>query len=237
MFAAVLGGRRSLLLWAPPLAASVVALGLFVVRWGLPSIVAQGTHAAGERAVSVLREIGWAERIAVEQGAFDRDGDGRGELAPLAELTGHARVPRVYGTGLDGGRAPVLRPETYQPVGGGGGDPRYFRVGGYLFALYLAKKGGGAALVEGDEPDPKVHRFVAYAWPDARDGGVEAAKKERVFFLDEQETICQAENVAGWVGPERAPPFDAALAEPKLDAERCGPGKDGTAWRAWKKKR
>ncbi len=232
VFAALLAERGRVALGLPSVLLALVGVGRFMAGWAFPSIVAMGTHAAGERAMSVLREVAWAERVSLEARAVDRDADGRPEFLPLAELTHHALAPRTP--------VPSLRPENYQPLREAPGiEPGVFQVGGFAVMVYLPRAGGGGATIEKDGVDPAGarHRFVAYAWPAERPGGVEAAKKERVFFVDEAETLCEAPNVNGYLGRERHPEFDAALSEPSFDGPRCGAGRDGAPWKRWKRRR
>jgi hypothetical protein len=209
-------------------------LGRFLVVYAMPSIVGMGTHATGERAASVLREIVWAERKALELGLVDRDRDGAAEALLLGDLTGHARVPRVD--------APLLRPELYVPMKAAGDDAEssVFQVGGYAFVVYLPGASEPAVRLERAGVDAARARrsFVAYAWPAERPGGFEAAKRERVFMVDQDETVCEAQNELGYLGLDRVPSWDAALAEPSWDAGRCaGKGRDGLSWRRWKRRR
>lgn len=235
VFTAVAGppARRKLVALAGG-ALALVGLGRFLVVYAMPSIVGMGTHATGERAASVLREIVWAERKAIELGLVDRDGDGVAEALLLGDLTGHARVPRVD--------APLLRPELYVPMRSAGDDREssVFQVGGYAFVVYLPGAREPAVSLEREGVDGKRARgaFVAYAWPAERPGGFDAAKRERVFMVDQDETVCEAPNDAGYLGLERVPAWDAALAEPAWDAARCaGKGRDGSPWKRWKRRR
>ena len=63
------------------------AIGRFLATEALAGIVQGGTSAAGQRAVSRLREILFAEDSARKTGSWDPDGDGVGSALFLGELT------------------------------------------------------------------------------------------------------------------------------------------------------
>jgi hypothetical protein len=201
----------------------LLAVGRFVVGTAMPSLVGMGRHTTTERAVSELREILWAEDRTVEERkakglplryAFLHElVDGVGELAP--------------------GVTPPLEARRVVPVDDADRRPTTFRAGGYLVRVFLpAKGGGGVARGEADvDPELAARAWVAYAWPERPEAGSKA------IFIAEDETICVTDGAAGYVGLDHAPDALAALGGPRLDAPRCGVGRDGATWKPWRNKK
>lgn len=109
--------------------------------------------------------------------------------------------------------ATLLRPSAYKRVGDG---PAVYRAEGYYFVTY-----------------PQGDQWTGYAWPaDGTPGG-----GRRVYFIDQDERICEALNEdLRYLGLERLPAQDAGRTRTP-DAGPCGVGADGSDWTAWKNKR
>jgi hypothetical protein len=221
--AAELRGRAAVVFAVAGGLVVLAAVGRFVVRAAVPSLVGMGRHATSERAVSQLREILWAEDRALEE-------RGRKGLplryAFLDELVADA------GAGAPG-VTPPLSARVLQPVDDADPHPTTFRAGGYLMRVYLPARGGGGVAHGEDALDPALdaRAWVAFAWPERAERG------DRVVFIAEDETICESDVPDAYVGLDHAPPPEAALQGPSLDAPRCGRGQDGAIWRAWKGKK
>ncbi len=191
------------LLAAAGLAAAVGVLR-FVVQEAVPGIVQGGKDAAAKNAVSRLRELVFAEDGMRKHAYLDHDSDRIGSAALIAELSG-ADQRRPF--------PPILnerwRALVSTPVG------RAARVGGYLYLVCLPLRSGGLGADPAQDIDEEraERRFVAYAWPAAASGRIEAA-----FFLDEHERILVSKNTDGreprYLGADYPPACDAALKEP-----------------------
>ncbi len=206
------------------LALAVVGLGRFVLVEALPGIVEAGGRASGGRAVSVLREISFAQDASRRHGLIDPDRNGVGGAGRLGELTGGvpARGARQLETPP---LAPYLTPRILTPEGPAAEEQDY---------LYLVCVPGadGKLTARADAPvDERLaeRRFVAYAWP--RRGSHQTA----AFFIDEHERILESDNGAAaghtepdrlrLIGAERTPRCNDALA-PETQKE----------WRVWRNK-
>lgn len=197
-----------------------VAAIRFIFVWMLPNIVGAGQHVAEEEGLSHLREIRWAEEQVRRLRAKDADGDGKFEYATLDELVDLHHEPPI------GLRPPPLASSCLRRSELGESGAIY-RCEGYLFSLYLPRKGGGfTSLASEVDPLGASHRFVGYAWPE---GGRGAGR--RAFFIDERDRICELR--LGEHEKLSSPlPWNAG----PLEGDSCGPGGDGTKWRAWRKK-
>lgn len=194
----------------------VVGLGRFLSGEAAQGIVEGGTRAAGQRAVSRLRELLFAEDTARRLAYWDPDGDGVGSALSLGELLGVV--------GMRGERRLAPPPlEGYPPLEDTAIGPSA-NVGGFYFAICLPRKDGSLAAEAKIPVDDELaeRRFVAYAWPSRPAPGL-----TRAYFLDEHERILVASARAGRrLGPDAPPPCDDAIAE----ATR----KD---WRPWRNKK
>jgi hypothetical protein len=208
--------RHTLTLSAAALLAAI-AFVQFLRTQAIAGIVQGGTRATESRAVSRLREILFAEDAVRRkpEPELDRDADGIGSAALIAELTGEL--------GLRGGRRimpPLL--ERYGQSQHTAIGPAH-DLGGFLFAVCLPTVGGGFSAEPKAELDEEAaeRRFLVYAWPTSDRTGLGQA-----FFLDEHERILLAP--AGHqkrVGVSFPPPCDDALA----------PATRGD-WRPWQNK-
>lgn len=201
----------------------LAAMGRFVVRSAMPSLVGMGRHAASERALSELREVLWAQDLAFEE----RKAKGLSpRYAFLQELVEDQR-------GATEGITPPLSARSLTVLERTDAGPTTFRAGGYLVRVFLPARGGGGVTRGEDALDPQLaaHSWVAYAWPEGAESG------SRTLFVAEDETLCISDEALRYVGLERAPEAAAALGGPSLDARRCGRGQDGGSWRPWRGKR
>ena len=199
---------------------------LWTIKSMVPNIVAAGRRTSEEAAVSRLRELLWAEDRIREAGAIDRDGDGRGEYAFLGELMGQ-------GSGKAKVAQPPLQPGRFREV-----KPGVYRGEGYGFVVYLPAAGGGGAIEGGaDQADAATarDRFIAYAFPIEGPGA-----GRRLFYIDQDERVCEATIADGDPTSPGAPSWNAALppGARSIDAiSDCGPGGDGHLWRPWRHKK
>lgn len=187
---------------------AVLGLGRFVLHTALPGIVGAAARASGGRAVSVLREILFAQDASRRLALIDPDGDGVGGAGRLGELTGvnEARGKiRLETPPL----APYLTPRVPTPRGSAAEEADF------LYLVCVPGKDGKLTARDSDEVDEEAaeRRFVAYAWPARETSGQTSA-----FFIDEHERILVSENRATTgerklrlVGPGQAPECDDAL--------------------------
>lgn len=202
---------------------SLAALGLatlgfmrFLVVEAVPGIVAGGTRAAEDGAVSKLREILFAEDSLRRLGTIDPDGDHIGSAARIDELTGRAGVRGALPLA-----APLLEryPESQETSSG-----EAVEIGGYFVLVCLPTPNGGfsAKLNAPVDEERAERRFLAYAWPAAADHRLSQA-----FFLDEHERIEVAPSTSlVRLGLDHPPACDDALSEPSK-----------SDWRPWRNKR
>ena len=216
--------RRFGLALGVSLTLALVALGRFVLVEALPGIIEAGGRASGGRAVSVLREILFAQDASRRLALIDPDGNGVGGAGRLGELTG-AEGARGGARLATPPLAPYLTPRIRTAEGPAAEEQEY---------LYLVCVPGQDGRLTA-EPDRAVdehaseRRFVAYAWP--RDGSQQSA----AFFIDEHERILESAN---GVSAARAPAGTLRLSG-KLRAPRCDdaltpPTQD--EWRVWRDK-
>jgi hypothetical protein len=193
----------------------LVGLVRFLTGEAILGIVQGGTRAAGQRAVSRLRELLFAEDTARRLAYWDPDGDGIGSALTLAELLGKE--------GMRGERRLVPpRLEHYPELELTALGPSA-NIGGYYFAICLPRKDGTLAVEAKSPVDDELaeRRFVAYAWPSRAERGMDEA-----YFLDEHERILSAKAELGRrLGPDAPPPCDDAVAEATRED-----------WRPWRNK-
>jgi hypothetical protein len=194
--------------------AATIGVLRFVAEEAVPGIVQGGKDAAAKNAVSLLREIVFAQDGMRKNAYVDPDGDGVGSAALLGELSGQAQR-RPF--------PPILNARWRTLVSTRSG--RAARVGGYLYIVCLPLRSGALGAAEGDVFDDEraERRFVAYAWPAAASGRIESA-----FFVDEHERILVSKNDDGkeprYLGADYPPPCDAAL-------------KNSGEWQTWMNKK
>jgi len=202
---------RVLLLFAAPFL--LAGLVRFTIAEAVPGIIEGGRRALTGRSIAKLRVMLFTQDIAREQHVRDPDGDGIGSALLLPDLVGE-RTTRTP-DGLPGGMKLEIGELVDIPAG------RALLADGYYFLLYVPKRGGGFTLDPSEvDEEAAERRWLAYAWP-ADDGHGE----RKAAFIDEHEMIRLHENVTGarYIGPDAAPPADAALT-------------DLAGWPAWKDK-
>jgi hypothetical protein len=207
--------RRQKLAHAAAAVLAAVSLIVFLLREGVPGIVEGGTRAAGQRAVSRLREILFAEDAARKKAVWDPDGDGIGAALLIAELSGEAGM-----RGAARVNPPLL--ERYPKVERTVAGPA-LEIGGFWFMVCLPTR-TGLASEPGSAFDDELaeRRFVAYAWPSGRAPGL-----SRAYFIDEHDRIMSAPSKETLRrGADHAPRCDDALAAATKD--------DWIAWRGKK---
>jgi len=203
-----------------------VGLFRFVEAEALPGIAEARGRAASKKAVSLLREILFAQDAARRYAMIDPDGDQVGSAARLGELSGGdgARGKQVLKT------PPLDRrytPRVLTPSGPA------TEQDGYLLLVCLPSVDQSWTAERDAVVDDELaeRRWVAYAWPAGDKLGHSAA-----YFIDEHERILQSVNTTNalrhgekqlrLVGPGAAPPCSDAL-EP--------PGREH--WRTWSNKK
>lgn len=194
---------------------SACTVFVFLAREAVPGMVQGGNSASGQRAVSRLREILFAQDSARKAAAFDPDGDGVGSALLIGELTGELGMrgqARLFPPLLE--RYPKLDLTRTGPA---------VEIGGFWFMVCVPTSASEFSS------DPKARfddelaerRYVAYAWPSGRDPGL-----LRAYFIDEHERILGAPSRPTLRrGAEHPPACDDALAPKSRDA-----------WRPWRNK-
>lgn len=201
------GRRRAVARALAVASALATAAGMFrfATGPGLQGIVEAGTRAAGQRAVSRLREIVFAEDGMRKLAVVDPDGDGVGSAGFLGELCG-AVAPRS-GNQLE---VPVLSREYCPAVATPNGPAA--AIEGYLYQVCLPQmdRGFSAKLAAPVDEERAERRFLAYAWPSSAEEHLRA-----VYFVDEHERVLVSTNHDGagglsYAGASRPPPCRAA---------------------------
>ncbi len=211
------------------LLAALLGLGgtaRFLVVDGASAILLAGQRSAEERAVSRLREVHFAQLQARQRGIVPAAAQGPGQFLFLGELVGADRRRRGADT------LPLLKTEDWTAPSPEAAAKGIYRADSYLYVVYLPDASGGAVL-EGGAPGPGADRgYVAYAWPTGAGGS-----GHRLFFIDQDERICETFIPPSRTGLEALPnPFEA-LASPDFSAARCAPKAGGHDWRPWKRKK
>lgn len=177
---------------------AALLLGGVAPAIAIPKLLAARVDANEQAAMANLRAIASAQAQFQREARVDSDGDGCGEYATLAELTG-ATAPRGGGKG----GAEALLSERLQPDATGSAERSGYR---YRIDLPTAlRRGGGpipAIVAERAELE-----FVAIAWP--VDPGTTGA---RVFALGSDGSLWSSDNRGenqGYAGLERMPPPEA----------------------------
>lgn len=184
---------------------SILGLGRFIFQEALPGISEAKGRDSSKRAVSLLREIYFAENAMRRYAMIDPDGDGVGGAGRLAELTGHApaRGRRNLQTLPLAPRLAPLIETAHGPA---------TEHEGYLVLVCVPKAGGGLTAQMADPVDEEraERRWIAYAWPQAS-----GLPHKQAYAIDEHEGIFELdnENERGliYVGAAYAPPCDALV--------------------------
>lgn len=197
---------------------TLFSLSRFVLGDALPGIVEARGRATSARAVSLLREILFAQDAMRRYAFIDPDADGIGSAGLLGELAG--ADPLRSGQGLE---APVLAPRYAPSIATGAGPA--LQLDGYLYLVCLPGQGNewtSSASIDVDD-ERAERRWQAYAWPDAGQTTHAAA-----YFIDQHERILESQNQRGsglrLVGPTHAPSCDDVSEHP-------------AEWTAWRDKK
>ena len=207
--------RRQVFLHAIAGALATCTVFVFMAREAVPGMVQGGTTATGQRAISRLREILFAEDSARKEAAWDPDGDRIGSALLIGELTGEVGMRR---------QAHLFPPllERYPKVDGTGAGPAV-EIGGFWFMVCLPTSATDFSSDPAANFDDEraERRYVAYAWPSGRDPGL-----LRAYFLDEHERILGARSTPTLRrGTEHPPACNDALAPATRDD-----------WKPWRNK-
>lgn len=202
---------------------ALLGMGRFVLREALPGIVAASGRAAGERAVSRLREILFAQDASRRLGLIDPDGNGVGGAGRLGELTG--ATPVRPGSSLAPLEFPPLGVHFRPHVSTRHGEAA--EEAGYLYMVCVPTTSGRLSARADASVDEAAaeRRFVAYAWP-----AEVVHQTHPAYFIDEHERILETANESSddptqprLLGAERAPDCYDALEGPTSS--------EWTAWR------
>ena len=185
---------------------ATLGMGRFVWQEALPGIAEARGRASGKKAVSLLREILFAQDALRRLGMIDPDGDGVGSAGRLGELAGSdkARGGEVLS-------APPLE-MRFSPRIATKTGPATEQDGHYII-ICLPGKDAPWVTQPGDPVDEEAaeRRWIAYAWP-AQTGLAHTA----AYFIDEHERILESDNLGKegvrLVGAESSPSCDEALA-------------------------
>jgi hypothetical protein len=185
---------------------TTVGLVRFVFGEALTGISEARGRATGKKAVSLLREILFAQDAVRRYGMIDHDGDGIGSAARLGELSGTdgARMKNRLST-------PPLA-LRYTPRVATRSGPASEQEG-YLLLICLPGILPNSWVTHPSEEvaeELAERRWVAYAWPVAEGLGHEAA-----YFINEHEEILESENLQDGklrlVGSQTSPSCDDAI--------------------------
>lgn len=200
---------------------TTVGLVRFVFGEALTGITEARGRATGKKAVSLLREILFAQDAARRYAMIDPDGDGVGSAARLGELSGTdpARMKKSLST-------PPLA-LRYTPRVATKSGPASEQEG-YLLLICLPGASPGTWVThpsEAVDEELAERRWVAYAWPVAEGLGHETA-----YFINEHEEILESENQSEGqlrlVGSQRSPQCEDAM-QPQTSSH----------WRPWSGKK
>ena len=201
-------GKKRLFVWFLAVSALFTTVGMvrFVFGEALSGIAEARGRATSKKAVSLLREILFAQDAARRYGMIDPDGDGIGSAGRLGELSGTdpARMKSKLST-------PPLA-LRYTPRIATKSGPASEQEG-YLLMICLP---GALANTWVTHPSEAVddelaeRRWVAYAWPAQEGLGHEAA-----YFINEHEEILESDNLSDaglrLFGSQHSPACDDAL--------------------------
>lgn len=208
-------------------AAVSTSVGMVRFVWGeaLQGISEARGRATSKRAVSLLREILFAQDALRRYGMIDPDGDKVGSAARLGELCGSDPA-----RGRERLKTPPLSirytPRTITRSG-----PANEQEGYLLLICLPGTKASSWVTYPTDPVDEELaeRRWVAYAWPAAEGLGHEAA-----YFINEHEEILESDNRLPAPEQGRSLRLLGAQFAPSCDdrmAEETKP-----AWHIWREK-
>lgn len=182
---------------------ATIGLGRFIFKEALPGIAEARGRDSSKHAVSMLREIYFAQNAMRRYAMIDPDQDKVGSAARLGELTaqvlarGSIRLPNVP-------LAPRLSPRIETAHG------QATEYQGYLFYVCLPQADGKwtaqtDALVDEEKSE---RNWLAYAWPSAANLG-----HKHAYVIDQHERILEFNNEQNhmliFMGAAFAPPCDS----------------------------
>lgn len=196
----------------------VVAMARFIMVDALTGIVGARSLATNKKAVSMLREIYFAQDAFRRNQAIPLSGAELGAPALLTELssTKSQRITQAMNVAPLASRfAPRIITKTGPAAA----------LEGYLFLVCLPLKGGGFSATPGAEfiEEKGASRWGAYAWP----GGIQTPSKGS-YFINEREEILAVKASADlanskrpedyrFLGAERTPSCESAMIETRED--------------------
>ncbi len=202
------------------------AIGMVRFVWGeaLAGIAEARGRATSKKAVSLLREILFAQDALRRYGMIDPDGDGVGGAARLGELCGSD--PARGKTALE---TPPLSIRFSPRVATRSGPAN--EQEGYLLLICLPGKDRTWVTHPADAVDEELaeRRWIAYAWPAQEGLGHEAA-----YFINEHEEILESTNLRPAGNGERALRLVGSGAAP--DCDDALPGGAPGHWAPWRGK-
>lgn len=219
--------KKSWILGLLVLASFSTSVGMIRFVWGeaLQGIAEARGRATSKRAVSLLREVLFAQDAMRRYAMIDPDGDKIGSAGRLGELCGSdpARKTRHLPT-------PPLSirytPRTITPSGPANEQE------GYLLLICLPGETAGTWSTHPSDPvneELAERRWVAYAWPRGEDLGHETA-----YFINEHEEILETENRLP--RPEKGRRLRLVGAEFAPTCTDAFEGETKAEWRPWEGK-
>jgi hypothetical protein len=198
------GGRRR----GMPHAAVGILVGALILAIVVPGLLRSRIGSGESSPLSCLKGIATGEEQFRNACCVDLDGDKDGEYGFLSELGG---TRPCRGSGQQYTRTPFI-PRVLGTLDANGVALK----SGYCFKVYLPS-GPAAAVSEDANGPPKAdpaaaplqgRRYVAYAWPQ-----IVGRTGLRFFMIDEQGRPFTWKGDSPYSGADRAPPWDAALAD------------------------
>lgn len=184
---------------------ATLGLGRFIFKEALPGIAEARGRDSSKHAVSMLREIYFAQNAMRKYAMIDPDHDKIGSAARLGELTG--QVPaRGSGRLANAPLTPRLTPQMETAHGQAAENQ------GYLFYVCLPQADGKwTAQASGSVDDERAERnWLAYAWPSAPNLG-----HKQAYAIDQHERIVEFNNERNhelvFMGATFAPACDSVL--------------------------
>lgn len=209
------------------LGAVSTSVGMVRFVWGeaLQGISEARGRATSKRAVSLLREILFAQDALRRYGMIDPDGDKIGSAGRLGELCGSDAAR---------GSKPLQTPPLsirFSPRAITRSGPANEQEGYLLLICLPGADGKSWVTYPTDAVDEELaeRSWVAYAWPAAEGLGHEAA-----YFINEHEEILETENRLPHAEKDRTLRLVGAEFSPS-----CSDALDGEtkpAWRVWRGK-
>jgi len=198
-------------------------------------------------AMATLRNLAYCQAQIQVAGRIDCDGDGVGEFATFAEMTGGCGV-RLDAEGCKRGNP--ISPAVLSPSLRIGDEGALVVKSGYCFRIVLPARGGGPTregkpgmpLLAPVDADAAEKHWCAYAWPEEDWGELkgESLLHNRVFYVDEGGAVWQTLNQdRRYASRDRGPSWDAAMPEDGWGTAWASPppgavevrGRDGNLWR------